>query len=251
MKKRFKIFILIATALFLVGFLKNVIAQNILTGTMSRAAHVPVKAGSVDLSFLSATLRVQNLKVYNPPGFPEKLMLSVPQIFIRFEPGELLHGRAHFKEVKLDLEELIVLRDKNGRLNVDAVKPTEQQKSESKQKTESMSGHEASKLLIDKLSLSIGKVIYKDYSAGAPPAIQTFDINIKNREYTHIDNPSVVVSLLMFEALTRTTLSRLVSLDINSFKEGGVQALSKGLGLVSDGAGAAKNTAKQILNLFH
>ena len=30
-----------------------------------------------------------------------------------------------------------------------------------------------------------------------------------------------------------------------------VMALSKGLGLVSDGTGVAQNTAKQILNLFH
>ena len=54
----------------------------------------------------------------------------------------------------------------------------------------------------------------------------------------------------MFEALTRTTLSQLTNLDISSFKEGGLQALSKGLGLLSDGTGAAQNTAKQILNLF-
>ena len=107
------------------------------------------------------------------------------------------------------------------------------------------------KLMIDKLSLSIGKVVYKDYSQGGQqPQVQTFDINIQNREYRNIDNPSAIVSLVMFEALTRTSLSRLANLDLDSFKEGGIQALSKGLGVVSDGTDVVQNTTKQLLNLI-
>ncbi len=250
MKKPLKILISVVVILFALGLAKNMLAQTILSGAISRAAHVPVQIGSVHLSFLSASIRVKNLRVYNPSGFQEKLMMDVPQIFIDFEPGALAQGQAHFKEVRLDLKEIIVVRDKQGRLNVDAAKPTEQQKRESKEKAKTAPGRKAPKLLIDKLYLSIGRVIYKDYSTGGEPFTQTFDINIKDREYSNIDNPAAVVSLVMFEALTRTTLSRLANLDVNAFKEGGIQALSKGLGLVNDGTDAVQDTAKQLLNLL-
>ena len=251
MKNLVKVLLAIAALFLLMGLMKNVIAQNILTGAISAVAHVPVKAGGVEVRFSPASIRIKDLKVYNPSGFPDKLMLTMPQVFIDFVPGELLKGRAHLREVRLDLEELVVVRDSKGRLNVDAVKPTEHEKNEARQKAKAPAGQKAPQLFIDKLSLSIGKVVYKDYSTGsAQPSVQTFDINIRNREFRNIDNPTAIVGLLMFEALTRTTLSRLVNLDVNAFKEGGIQALSKGLGLVNDGSEKVQNTTKQILNLF-
>jgi uncharacterized protein involved in outer membrane biogenesis len=252
MKKAVKIVVIGVLALVVLGVIKNSIFQSVLTSVLSGAAHVPVRVGSVDLSFLSASIRLKNLQVHNPSGFPGRLMIDVPQVFIDFEPAELFQGRAHFKEVRLELKEMTVIRDKNGRLNVDAVKPTEQQKNEARQKAKTPPGHggRPPKLLIDKLDLSIGRVVYKDYSAGKEPQIQTFDINIQHRVYNNIDNPSAVVSLIMFEALTRTTLSSLASLDVSAFKEGGLQALSKGLGVVTDGTDVVQNTTKQLLNLI-
>ena len=251
MNKIVKFVVLAIVIVLALGFFKNGLAQSVLTGTLSNVAHVPVRVGSVDLSFFSASIRIKNMEVHNPHGFSEKRMASIPQIFIDFEPGELFKGRAYFKEVRLDLKEMTVIKDKNGRLNVDTVKPTEQQKNEAKQKAKTPEGSKPSKLLIDKLSLSIGKVVYKDYSQGAQPQVQTFDINIQNREYHNIDNPSAIVSVVMFEALTRTSLSHLANLDVDAFKEGGIQALSKGLGVVSDGTDVVQNTTKQLLNLFN
>lgn len=251
MKKPIKILLFTVVIVFGLSVVKNGITQTILTSALSGAAHVPVKIGSVDLSFLSASIRLKDINVYNPSGFKDKRMAQIPQVFIDFEPGELFQGRAHFKEVRLDLKEMTVVRNKDGKLNVDSVKPTEEQKKEAKQKAKPASGQKPPKLMIDKLFLSIGRVVYEDYSAGGEPQIQTFDINIKDREYTNIDNPSAVVSLLMFEALTRTSLSSLANLDVNAFKEGGIQALSKGLGVVGDGADVVQNSAKQLLNLLN
>ena len=254
MKKLLKLAAIIVAVFLVLGVVKNGIAQTILTSTLSSVMHVPVKVGSVDLGILSASGRIKNLKVYNPAGFPDRLMLHIPQIFIDLEPGELFQGRAHFKAVKLELKELNVIRDKSGRLNVDAVKPTQTQQEQAKKAEKAKKAGEVAKpqkLLIDKLTLSIGRVTYKDYSAGGEPAIQIFDVNIQNREYLNIDNPTALVSVIMFEALTRTTLSKLADLDLHSFKEGGLTALSESLGAVGNSAEAVQNTAKNLLNLFN
>ena len=246
-KKPIKILVLALVTVFVLSAAKNGLTQTILTSAISSAAHVPVHIGGVSLSFLSASIRIKNLQVQNPGGFPDRLMVDIPQIFIDFDPGALFKGRAHFEEVKLDLKELVVVKNKDGKLNVDTVKPTAQQKKESHEKAKEAGGGKAAKLQIDKLSISIGRVVYKDYSGGGAPQMQTSDINIRDREYTNIDNPATVVSLIMFEALTKTSLSRIANLDISSFKEGGIQALSKGLGAVTDGTDAAQTVAKQLL----
>ena len=247
MNKAVKSIILVVVVLFALGIAKNILAQVILTSAVSGAAHVPARIGSVNLSFLSASIRIKKFQLSNPAGFPEKLMLDIPQIFIDFKPTELLKGKAHFEEVKLELKELIVIKNKDGKTNVEAVKPSKQEKKEADQKAKSAGGGKATKLHIEKLSLSIGRVVYKDYSTGGEPTTEIFDINIKDREFRDINDPSQIVSLVMFEALTRTSLSRLANLDIDSFKEGGIEALSKGLGVVSDGTDAATDAASQLL----
>ncbi len=248
MKKILKFAGLAVVALVFLSFAKNAILQTVLTSTLSGVMHVPVKIGSLNVSLLSASMNIKNLEVRNPSGFKEKQMALAPQIAFDIEPGEIFRGRVHFREVRLDLRELMVVRDKNGRLNVDAVKPTERQRDEAKKEEASQGA--TPKLQIDKLYLSIGRVTYKDYSAGQEPAIQTFDINIQNREYANIHNPMALVSLIMFEALTRTTLSKLADLDLHAFKEGGLEALSKSLGFAGNSSEAVQATAKKLASLF-
>ena len=250
MKQIIKIIVLAVVVLIVLSTVKNTIAQTLISGAISSAVHAPVQIGSTHVGLIAAKIDIKNLRVYNPSGFPDKQMIDVPRIFIDFDPSALFKGQAHFKEVKLDLKEMVVVRNKDGKLNVDSVKPTADQKKESKEQAKPSPGKKASKLMIDKLSISIGQVVYKDYSAGGVPQVQTFNINIKDREYTHIDNPASVVSLLMFEVLTRTTLSSLTSLDVNAFKDGGLQALSKGLGVVGDGTEVVQNKAKELLNFL-
>jgi hypothetical protein len=150
------------------------------------------------------------------------------------------------------VKEIIVIKNKEGKLNVNVLRPTpdEKRKQDQQASKPAKEGGKAPQLQIDRLKLSIGRVIYRDYSQGGKPAEQVFDINIKDRVYTNISNPSAVISLIMFEALTRTSLSRLANLDMNMFKDGASGALSEGLGLIGDGVDGAENTAKGLLKLF-
>ena len=247
MKKIFKPILWVVIVVIVLGVAKNGVTQAVLTSAVSGAAHVPARIGSVNLSFISASIRIKNFRLANPAGFSEKQMMDIPQIFIDFDPKALFKGQAHFEEVRLDLKELVVVKNKEGKLNVDAVKPSAKDKKQSEEKAKAASGGKPPKLHIDKLVLSIGQVVYKDYSGGGEPQIQSFNIDIKDREYDNIDNPQQIVSLVMFEELTRTSLSALANLDLGAFKEGGISALSKGLGAVTDGTDTVATTAKQLL----
>jgi len=247
-----KSIIVVGVVLFVLILAKNLLIQSILGTSISRAAHVPVSIGNTDVSFLKSSIRLKEIRVKNPSGFKESLMLHMPLIAINFDLPAFFKGTAHFQEIRLNLAEVVVVKNKDGKLNIDAVKPKDADKAkQQKAREDSKAKGKAPKLMIDKLYLTIGRVVYKDYSSGGKePAVQTFDINIKDRVYTNIDNPSGIISLIMVEAITNTTLARLAGLDISIFKDGALGAVSGGLGVVGDGAENLEKTAKGIASLF-
>jgi len=242
--KKVKFLIIVLVILFVGSVVKNGIFQSILGSALSKAAHVPVRIGSTQVRFLSSGITLKGIKVYNPRSFPERLMVDAPLVSISFDPAALFKHQLHFKDMKLNVKEVVVIKNRDGNLNVNAMKPTEEDKKKSK-KGETKGQMPA--LMIDRLSLTVGRVVYKDYSAGGAPSIQVFDINIQDRVYTNIQNPTVLVSLIMSEALARTTLSRIANLDIGSFTDIKDQATN----FVGGGADTMENTAKNILKMFN
>ena len=243
MNKKVKFLIIVLVILIVGSIVKNGIFQSILGSALSKAAHVPVRIGSTQVRFLSSGITLKGIKVYNPRSFPERLMVDAPLVSIDFDPPALFKNQLHFKDVKLNVKEVIVIKNRDGSLNVNAMKPTQDDRAKSKKREPK---DQMPALKIDRLSPTVGRVVYKDYSAGGEPAIQIFDVNIQDRVYTNIQNPTVLVSLIMSEVLTRTALSRLANLDIGSFKDITDQAT----GLVGGGADTMENAAKNILQML-
>lgn len=251
MKKIAIVVVSLVVAFLVLTVMKNGLIQTVLGASLSSAAHVPVRIGGTDARLLSGFISLSGISIDNPRGFPERRMVVIPRLTIDLEPASLLKNRAHFEEVRLDLAELTVIKNRKGELNVNALKPSPAEKEKAKKAQEpDKKGSPKPTLQIDKLVLSIGRVTYKDYSGGGEPKVQVFDIQIKDRIYTNIQNPSMIVSLIMMEALTRTTLSRLADLDMDVFKDGAAGALGGGLELLKDGTQTFEDTTKGVLKLF-
>lgn len=252
MNKLLKKALIVAAALVVLSVMKNGIVQAMIEKAVSSAAHVPVHIGRTQAKILSTSIRLNRLRVSNPKGFPEKVMLDAPLVSVDYELAPIFKGQVYFKEVDVDLKELIVVKNRDGKLNIDAVKPTPKENAESKEKQkQAREKKKPMKLRIDRLRLSIGRVVYRDYSGGrSSPAEQVFEINMKDRVFTDINDPAVVVNIVMFEALTKTALSRILSLDTDMFKEGTMNALSKSFDLVDDGSQTIEKTAKSLFKLF-
>ncbi len=246
MKKIGFILFLIFVVFFTLVVGKNVFVKSMLDRGLSKAAHVPVSIGSANVELGNAKIELRDLKIQNPRSFPEKMMLHAPEIAIDFDLKAFWSGKTHFEEVRIDLDELIVIRNREGQLNVDALRPRDSSKANPERST----GSKLPKFLIDKLVLTVGKVIYKDYSLGGDPVVQEFNIGIQNREYRNIDNPQSLVSLIMFETLTRTTLSSLVNLDLSAFQNDASGILSQGLNLLGSNKDKVQKVAENILGIF-
>jgi len=105
---------------------------------------------------------------------------------------------------------MVVVKNKDGLLNVDALKVAqkpdkpakvpEEKKKKKKKKTKPMS------MQIDALTLNIGKVVYKDYSRGEPPSVEAYDGGIKGKTYKNITSAQKMAVLIMVEAMGQTAI---------------------------------------------
>jgi len=137
--------------------------------------------------------------MYNPKGFSKGVLLDLPKINAGYDLGALLKKKLHLIYAEVKLKEMVLEKNKQGELNVDQLKVTKEQKNqESKAKS---SGQMP--MQIDTLRLDIGKIIYKDYSAGAEPIVKAYDINM-HKTYKNITSVQQLIALILIESMKET-----------------------------------------------
>ena len=90
MNKLMRVVVILVVVFFGLTFLKNGIFGSVLSGALSKAAHVPVSIGSTDVRFISSAIPLKNLKIHNPRSFPDKILLDAPLVAIDFDPPALM-----------------------------------------------------------------------------------------------------------------------------------------------------------------
>jgi len=68
--------------------------------------------------------------------------------------------------IDIDLKDVVITKNKEGKLNVDSLNMVKQSKSTP-----------STPVQVDLLNLNIGKIVYKDYTVGQKPSIRVDDIN--------------------------------------------------------------------------
>lgn len=81
-----------------------------------------VDVDRVGVNLLGGTLHVRGVKVANPPGFKEPLMLSVEKCVLKVGlPALLRSGSADIRKATFRNASLTIVRDANGALNMDNI----------------------------------------------------------------------------------------------------------------------------------
>ncbi|MDD4955161.1 MAG: hypothetical protein PHP17_03885 [Candidatus Omnitrophica bacterium] len=180
--------------------------------------------GNLNVGILKPTVEIKNLKLFNPENFPDKIMIDMPEIYVNYDLPAIIGGTIHLPEVRLGLKEFFVVKNSSGEVNLNALKSVQAQKKGAAKPSGKPEG-KAPNIKIDKLVLSIGKVIYKDYSKGATPSIKEYDINL-NEVYTNVNDPYQLASLIVVKALLGTPIASLANFDLKGLQNsvGGVMS---------------------------
>ncbi|MCA9407566.1 MAG: hypothetical protein H6755_07935 [Candidatus Omnitrophica bacterium] len=220
------IFIILIIGIFIAT--KNIIAKFAVVKGVESATGLNLKIEKFDLGLANTHIGITNLKLLNPEGFVDEAMFIAPDIFVDYEPKAFLKGKVHLEEVRLVLDQLVVIKNKEGELNLASLNPEKKDGGKSGAKTKEPEKKEGKKaevpdFQIDKMLLKIGKVVYKDYSKGADPQVKEFNVNIYET-FEGIDNTEKLIQIIMQKALAKTALANLGDFDVDFLKNIGMDS---------------------------
>jgi hypothetical protein len=231
MKKWPKIFIVVVAVVFVLSIFKDALIKSAVTNVGSSVIGAPLKVDGLSLGLFSQKVRIKGLKLYNPPGFPNETLVEIPEISVDVDIPAFLKGTIHVPYAVIDVKQMVIIRNKEGKLNVDSLKVVEEQKAAMQKGEKKDKDKPKSKdmpIAIDYLRLNVGEVVFKDYQKSDPPTVNAYPVNIHNKEFKNITSVAQLTTLIMVEGMGPTGL-----------KSAGLYAASTFLGVAFLPAGVA------------
>ena len=221
MKRKIIIIPAIVFGILIVLFIgKNMIIKTSVTTGVKAVTGLKLSIRSMNVGVFKSLLGINELQLYNPAGFEDKLMVDLPEIYVDYNLGAIMGGKVHLEEVRLNLKEFIVVKNEAGELNLDSLRVVKEAEGEEATKEdEKQEKTEMPDIQIDLLKMKIDKVIYKDYSKGTPPKEKVFNVKI-DEQYENITNPQSFIRLIIFKALKNTTIASLTNFDLGKLQSG-------------------------------
>jgi hypothetical protein len=185
---------------------KDTIARYSVSQGVKAVTGLTLEMGSLDIGVFKPVVTVIDMKLFNPPDYPDKLMADIPVFSADYDFGAFLKGKVHLRELRINLKNLEVVKNEKNRVNLESLEALKPKGT-----------GPAPEIKIDKLVLDIGKVSYKGYSRFFKPTISEFNLNI-HETYENIDNPQSLVKIILAKALLNTTIGDLGKFDLSSLK---------------------------------
>ena len=157
MKKLFKWLFRLALVLVLLIVLlilfRNPIAKALVERRIRQQTGLPVKIGKLSLGLKRPTLSIENFKLGNSPGFGGSTFIAIPLLRVQYDLPALRARKIHLNTVLLNLGELHIVQNKDGKTNLQAAQERGKEKSSS-----GSGGTTAEFDGIDTLTLTVGRL---------------------------------------------------------------------------------------------
>lgn len=199
MKKNISIILICLLGLFVLGVIKDQVARLAVGVGAKTLLGTDVDVGGLSLGVLNQRVVIKNLRVYNPKGFEKGVLLYIPKIDVNYDLAAFFKKKLHLKNIAINLDEMLIIKNKDGKLNVDALKISKTDNREGSKPSEAMP------MQIDNLELSIGRVAVKDLEP-AKPFLQVYEVNLEKKVFKNITSAQQMASLVMVQAMGPTAI---------------------------------------------
>ncbi|MDD5084801.1 MAG: hypothetical protein PHE61_02015 [Candidatus Omnitrophica bacterium] len=251
MKKVLVVIICVAVALVLLSSAKDIIVKVSVEKGTELVTGLRLGIKSMHVGIIRTVVSIKDLRLFNPEGYPEKAMLDAPEVYVAYDLPAVFKSKVHLTEMRFNLKELTVIKNKNGELNLNSLKMAKKEKPQkgtakepAKTKEKAAKKEKAMEIQIDNLELKIGKVVYKDYSKDGVPEVKEFNVNLDER-YKNIKDMRMLTSLIIFSALKNTAVAQLTGFDAGELKANAQEALSSAKEMARESAGTMKKAAAE------
>ena len=178
MKKLFKwlvrLFLALVLLILLLILFLDPIAKYVAERQIRQQTGLGVIIGKVSIGLRDPTLAIENFKLFNSAEFGGSVFIDVPELRVQYDLEALRSRKIHLKLVWLNLAELHIVQNKNGKTNLRALQERQKQS-----KSGSAPGASAAEFqAIDTVRLTIAKL--KFTSEKTPARNEEAYVGIKN-----------------------------------------------------------------------
>ena len=121
----------ILVAVFVVIFLLslNSILRVVIEHNIRAQTGMEAEIGRFKLGLSEPTLEIQDLKIYNPPGFGGTPFLDIAEIHAEYDRAALARKEIHLTLLRFNLAELDIVKSQSGQTNIFSLAKMPQAKS--------------------------------------------------------------------------------------------------------------------------
>lgn len=173
-------------ALLVIGgallILKDTILREVTEYAVKRKTGLKASIGAFKLDMGSASVRVTDFRLHNPPGFGDGLLLRMPELFLEVDRQASTNGALRLRQARVHLSELNVVKNAQGQTNILSLQEKLHRKPRKKERERDALEFAG----IGELRVSVGTVRYEDMQN--PQLNQVFNIGISNEVVTTIQS---------------------------------------------------------------
>ena len=165
-------------------FSRNWILKQVAIRSVAENTGLRAEIGSIHSGLRSPFLHLQQVRLFNTPEFGGGLLLDAPEFYARFDSAVATAGRLHFTEMRVNIAELTVIRDAQGRINLDHLEKEYRKRDAERRRRRGKDTNEMEFAGIDRLDVTIGRILYLDQEK--PKRNATLRIGLTNEVTTTI-----------------------------------------------------------------
>ena len=184
-----KLLVLLAALFAVIALVWMAFLPMIIGRVVAAKTGFTVKIESLYVNPFTACADLKGLVVQNPADFPCADFVELRRFKVDLALASLLSDRLVVEEAMVDLPRISIVKDRNGRSNLDVLRaafPAGQEPAAKPTEKPAAAGS-ARKFLIKRLELNIGKVVFADYSGGSA---RTREVPL-NIDHTYTDATTV------------------------------------------------------------
>ncbi len=143
--------------------------------------------GAMRVGILDPVVNVQSMEVKNPPEFGVRPLLHLKEMQIEYDRQGLRDKKIRLPRLKLDLQELNIVKNEVGQINITGLKHL--------LNNDVISSSEMEFESIDRLELTLRKVQYIDLNS--PDTPRTLDLEIDSEVFENVSDASEITQFIM------------------------------------------------------
>jgi uncharacterized protein involved in outer membrane biogenesis len=114
----FRLFLLAVVSIVILLLSLNSILRVWVEHRIRAQTGMDAEIGRFSVGLAGPTMTIQNLKLYNPPGFGGTPFLDIPEIHAEYDRAALARHEIHLTLLRFNLGELDIVKNEAGRTNI-------------------------------------------------------------------------------------------------------------------------------------